>query len=233
MKHTVQGIIAIMILSFTSAACFAGKAKAKVPDPTDLHAYVESAHNQSKENNAAEGSLWTSNGYFSSLYRDPKARFVNDMVTIVVSENTQAVASADAKTTRDTANSANFDNLFGIEKKISELPNLLSGKSSSSFTGTGETSRATTLQTTLSARVVDVLPNGYLVVEGFRELRVNNENQSVYLTGVIRPEDIALNNTIPSAAVAQMSVRVQGKGVVSQPTKPGWLYRILTGILPF
>jgi flagellar L-ring protein precursor FlgH len=233
MKYTIQGVIAITLLSLTSAACFTGKANVRVTDPTDLRAYVESAHKQSKENSPTEGSLWTGNGYYSSLYRDPKARFVNDMVTIVVSETTQAVASADAKSTRDTANSAGFDHLFGIEKKISEIPTLVSGKSSSSFTGTGETSRATTLQTTLSARVVDVLPNGYLLVEGFREIRVNNENQSLYLTGVIRPDDIALNNTIPSAAVAQMSVRVQGRGVVSQPTKPGWLYKILTGILPF
>lgn len=233
MKYTIQGVIAITLLSLTSTACFTGKANVRVPDPTDLHAYVESAHNQSKGNSPAEGSLWTGNGYYSSLYRDPKARFVNDMVTIVVSETTQAVATADATNTRDTANTAGFTNLFGLEKKISELPTLVSGKSSSSFAGTGETSRATTLQTTLSARVVDVLPNGYLVVEGFREIRVNNENQSLSLTGVIRPEDIALNNTIPSAAVAQMSVRVQGRGVVSQPIKPGWLYKILTGILPF
>ena len=234
MKHTISCVLAIMFLSFTSTACFAGKAaKARVPDSTDLRAYVESAHKLSKESNAAEGSLWISNGYYSSLFRDPKARFVNDVVTIVVSESTQAVASADAKNTRDTANTASFSNLFGVEKKISELPNLVSGKSSSSFTGTGSTTRATTLQTTLTARVTDVLPNGYLVVEGTRELRVNNENQIVSLSGIVRPEDIGSNNMIPSAAVGQMSVRVQGKGVVSQPIKPGWLYKILTGILPF
>ena len=81
--------------------------------------------------------------------------------------------------------------------------------------------------------MVDVLPNGYLVVEGMREIRVNNENQSVYLTGVVRPEDINANNTVLSSSVAQMSVRVQGHGAVSQPIKPGWLYKILTGILPF
>ncbi len=62
---------------------------------------------------------------------------------------------------------------------------------------------------------------------------MNNENQSVYLTGVVRPEDISANNVVASSAIAQMSVRLQGKGVVSQPIKPGWLYKILNGIMPF
>ncbi len=224
-------LFAIMLIGILSAGCLT--AKARVTDPTDLRAYVENAQKSRAENDAAEGSLWTGNSYYSSLYRDPKARFVNDMVTIVVSETTQAVASADAKNSRDTSMTAGFDKLFGAEKHIGELPTLVSGKSNSSFEGKGSTSRATTLATTLSARVIDVLPNGYLVVEGMREIRVNNENQSVYLTGVVRPEDIRSNNTVASSAVAQMSVRVQGRGVVSQPIKPGWLYRILTGILPF
>jgi flagellar L-ring protein FlgH len=154
------------------------------------------------------------------------------MLTILVMETTQAVATADASNSRSTQVTAGFENLFGAENAIKELPNMVSGKGSSSFEGKGSTSRQTTLQTKLTARVTDVLPNGYLVVEGRREIRVNNENQTVYLTGVVRPEDITPNNTILSSSVAQMSVRVQGKGVVSQPLKPGWLYRILMGILP-
>jgi flagellar L-ring protein precursor FlgH len=220
-----------MFIAVFSAGCFGGKAR--VSDPTDLRAYLESARRPHSETNTAEGSLWTGNGYYSALYRDSKARYIDDILTIVVSESTQAVATADAKNSRDTAATAGFDKLFGAEKRINELPTLVSGKSNSSFEGKGSTSRATTLQTTLTARVIDVLPNGYLVVEGMREIRVNNENQSVYLTGVVRPEDINANNAVPSAAVAQMSVRVQGRGVVSQPIKPGWLYKILTGILPF
>jgi flagellar L-ring protein precursor FlgH len=71
------------------------------------------------------------------------------------------------------------------------------------------------------------------VVEGKREIHVNNENQSIYLTGIVRPEDISSGNVVASSAIAQMSVRLQGKGVVSQPIKPGWLYKILNNILPF
>ena len=110
---------------------------------------------------------------------------------------------------------------------------MLSGTSNSSFSGEGSTTRATTLTTTITARVVEVFPNGNLLVEGAREIRLNNETQTVYITGVVRPEDISRSNKVPSAAVAQMEVRLQGRGSVSQPIKPGWLYRILTTVMPF
>jgi flagellar L-ring protein precursor FlgH len=207
--------------------------KARVTDPTGLETYVRNAKSSVQPVAAAAGSLWVGASNRSDLFRDFKARYVNDVVTIAVVETTQADLSADSKNSRNTAAAASFDALFGIEKKVKEMPNLVSGKGSNSFEGRGSTTRATTLQTTITARVVEVLPNGYLVVEGMREVRVNNENQTVYLTGVVRPEDISRQNVVPSSAVAQMAVRVHGKGAVSQPLKPGWLYKLLTGVLPF
>jgi flagellar L-ring protein FlgH len=231
MKPNGLSFAALTLAALVSAGC--SPAKARVNDPTNLRGYIESANSAKAESEKNEGSLWAGNGYRSNLFRDSKARYVNDVVTIRVSETTQAVATADAKNSRASSSSAGFDNLFGLEKAIQELPAMISGKSDSNFEGTGSTSRATTLETSLTARVINVLPNGYLVVEGMREIRVNNENQSVYLTGVVRPEDVNANNMVLSSAVAQMSVRVQGKGMVSQPIKPGWLFKILNGILPF
>ena len=231
MMHPIRNFPSFVLIALMFAGCAANKVK--VNDPTDVREYAESAAKTTMETEAGSGSLWSANGYRSDLFRDLKARYINDVVTILVSETTQAVASADAKNSRATSATAGFDKLFGAEKAIKEIPTMLSGKSNSSFEGKGSTSRATTLETSLTARVIDVLPNGYLVVEGKREIRVNNENQSVFLTGVVRPEDINRNNVVLSSAVAQMSVRVQGRGVVSQPIKPGWLYKILTGILPF
>jgi flagellar L-ring protein FlgH len=231
MNHSVQSICLMVVAGLISAGC--PSSRTRVNDPTELHSYTEAAHAMNAKSDAGEGSLWVSQGSRSNLFRDPKARFVNDMVTILVSESTQAVATADASNSRNSSVSAGIDNLMGLETKIKELPTMASGKSDSSFQGKGSTSRATTLETSITARVIDVLPNGYLVVEGMRELRVNNENQSVFLTGVVRPEDVSSGNNVISSKVAQMSVRVQGRGVVSQPLKPGWLYKILMGILPF
>jgi flagellar L-ring protein FlgH len=230
MKYQETVILSIIVAVFMTGC---GSKRVQVKDPTGLRDYLESAKRQSLEQKPGEGSIWTSSGRQSSLFRDLKARNINDVVTISVSESTQALASADASNSRSSSASAGFDNLFGLEKGISELPTMVSGESSSSFDGKGATSRQTTLQTNLTARVIDVLPNGYLVVEGKREIRVNNENQSVFLSGVIRPEDISPNNIVPSSAVAQMSVRLEGRGDVSRPIKPGWLYRILSGVMPF
>lgn len=213
------------------AGCAAKKAAA--PDPTRLGTFVREAKANTRPAPAGEGSLWVAASPRSDLFSDFKARFVNDVVTIRVVETTQADVSANNKNSKDTSATSGFDAMFGLEKKIKELPNLVSGKGSSSFVGKGSTTRATTLQTALTARVIDVLPNGNLVVEGMREVRVNNENQTVYLTGVVRPEDISRGNVVASSAVAQMVVRVHGRGAVSQPLKPGWLYQILSGILPF
>jgi len=231
MNRLTHSFYPVTLVALFFVGCAANRVQ--VNDPTGLKEYVESAAQSNRETQAGTGSLWTSSGYRSNLFRDLKARHVNDVVTIRVSETTQAVASADAKNARSTSATAGFNNLFGMEKAVKELPTIVSGKSDSGFEGKGSTSRATTLETSLTARVTEVLPNGYLVVEGKREVRVNNENQSVYLTGVVRPEDINSNNVVLSSMVAQMSVRVQGRGVVSQPIKPGWLYKILTGVLPF
>jgi flagellar L-ring protein FlgH len=231
MKHLTQAIVSVAWIAMMAAGCVAKQAKAT--DPTGLREYVENATKSQNENDSNTGSLWTSNGYRTNLFRDMKARFVNDVLTIRVSETTQAAASADHSSSKATSVTAGLDNFMGLEKRIKELPNMVSGTGKSGFDGKGATSRATTLETTLTARVTGVLSNGYLVVEGKREVRVNNENQTVYLTGVVRPEDINTNNVVLSSAVAQMSVHVQGKGAVSRPIKPGWLYKILTGILPF
>jgi flagellar L-ring protein FlgH len=231
MKHLTQSILSVAWIVMMSAGCV-GK-QARVNDPTGLQEYVESARKSGAESESKTSSLWTSNGYRSNLFRDMKARFVNDVLTVRVSETTQAVASADNIHSKTASTTAGIDGFIGLEKKIKELPNMVSGKNTSSFAGKGATSRATTLETALTARVTEVLPNGYLVVEGKREVRVNNENQIVCFSGVVRPEDISTNNVVLSSAVGQMSVRVQGKGAVSQPIKPGWLYKILMGVLPF
>jgi flagellar L-ring protein FlgH len=231
LKHLSPGFLFIGIIASMCIGCAAGRVR--VNNPIDLKEFGEDADQSRSVGELGSGSLWTSTGNNSNLFRDSKARFVNDVVTIRVSETTSAIASADAKNKKATSATAGMNNLFGLEKAIKQLPTLLSGKGDSSYEGKGSTSRDTMLETSLTARVTKVLSNGSLVVEGKREVRVNNENQSVYLTGVVRPEDISSNNVVLSSAVAQMSVHVQGRGAVSKPIKPGLLYRILTEVLPF
>lgn len=221
----------VLLLGVLMPGC--GPKRMPVTAADSLSNYLAEANAQAAAQQTREGSLWMGHGTSTSLIRDFKAREVNDVVTIVVSETTQANSAADTTSSKDSSAKAAAANLFGAEKLIKELPSAVDLKSSSSYKGSGATSRATALTTTVTARVKAVLPNGYLMIEGVRELRLNNEAQTIFLTGVVRPEDISAKNLVPSGAIAQMEVRVQGHGVVSQPQKPGLLYRILTGILPF
>ena len=223
--------IAVMAVMGLTGGC--GVKSAKVKDPTGVGVYSAAAKSQPTLSPTSEGSLWVDSGQRADLFRDFKARNINDVITIRVVESVQALASANAKNSKSTEMNAGFDALFGLNKKIGELPSMVGGESSGSFEGEGSTGRTTTLQTYMTARVVDVMPNGNLVVEGMREVRVNNENQALFITGVVRPVDVGRNNVVLSSSVAQMAVRVEGRGVVSQPLKPGWLYRILNGVMPF
>lgn len=232
-SRTRLGLIVCFALLFSSVTACKPKTVSTSEAANALSAYVTEAKNPTQANLPAEGSLYVSHGQRSDLVRDFRARELNDSVTIQVVETTVASTSADAKTTKDTSMTTEIPDFFGLQKQINELPTLIDGKSTSAFKGAGSTSRTSSLRTNVSARVVDVLPNGYLVVEGAREVRLNNENQMVTITGVVRPVDISQNNVVLSSAISQMSVKVQGKGLVSQPLNPGWLFKILNGIWPF
>ena len=114
------------------------------------------------------------------------------------------------------------------------LSNLARAGSETKLNGEGATSRETVLSATLSARVTHVLPNGYLVVEGAKDVQVNSERQTVTVRGVVRPADLGPGNTVRSDRLAQMEVRINGKGVVADAVRrPFFLYRLLLGLLPF
>jgi flagellar L-ring protein precursor FlgH len=182
MKRFTWIAAALIAGAFAFNGC-AGRNMKPVPviDTTGIEEYRMEARRAAAEEQYNAGSLWTSSGQYSNLFRDMKARYVNDVVTIRVLESTQAVSSASASNNRKSGMSAGIDQLAGLQDGVKELPELVSASGQISFNGQGATNRATQLQTTLTARVVDVLPNGYLVVEGRREVRVNNENQMVIL----------------------------------------------------
>jgi len=105
---------------------------------------------------------------------------------------------------------------------------------STSLDGSGSVSRNSALSTTLSARVTHVLPNGYLVLEGSKSVEVNSERQQVTVRGIIRPMDLSPGNVVTSDQLAQLEIKVDGKGVVNDAThRPNILYRLLLGVLPF
>lgn len=110
---------------------------------------------------------------------------------------------------------------------------LVKAGSKSGLTATGETKRESNLKAVVGVRVVKVLPNGIMQVEGAREMRINEETQILVVRGLIRPQDIQPDNTITSNYLANAKIEYFGQGVLADKQRPGWLTRILDNIWPF
>lgn len=184
-------------------------------------------------------SLWFEAQHTNWLFTDRKATHVNDVVTIQIIEESVAKNKAETKTNRGSSIGAGLSGLFGLEKTLARsnpdmnLETLIGAKFNNKFTGKGETSRSGKLIATISAIVVDVLPNGNLKIQGRRTVKVNNEQEIIILTGIIRPRDVSAENVVLSTAIADAQIEYIGRGVVADKQKPGWLSRGLDKVWPF
>ena len=183
----------------------------------------------------ASGSLWQASS--AGLTEDFKARRRGDIVTVVISEQASASKEASTGTSRGSSISAGIPKLLGLEttgiRNWFDLSQLLSASFDSKFDGSGSTSRQENLHATISAKVVDVLGNGNLAIEGRRNVRVNNEDQIIVLTGTVRGRDVSSDNTINSALIADARIAYSGKGIISDRQKPGWLMNAIDYVWPF
>ncbi len=213
----------------------AAKKQPRPPEPTALERYVEQAMATARAaNDASAGSLWSSGALLTDLARDLLASRVNDTVTVLVAENASAVSSGNVQTARTSSAKSSVTALGGVTKASGALANLLGTSGDQQLKGSGTIGRQTVISTTLGTRVVRVLPNGYLVIEGVKEIRVSSEQQVITVRGVVRPADIGPNNIVQSDLIAQLEVSVNGKGVVGDAIRrPNFLYRFVMGLLPF
>lgn len=211
------------------------RSKPKPAPQTPLDRYVQEATSRPSDARlASPGSLWSPSSRLADGARDLRASQVDDLVTIVVSEQSNATATGATKTARSSKVSNSVTALAGVTRAAGPLSNLAGASGQSSLDGQGTTSRQTNMTTTLTARVVAVLPNGNLVLSGSKDVQVNSERQEVMVRGVIRPIDLGADNQVSSERLAQLEVKINGKGVVNDAVRrPFILYRILLGILPF
>jgi flagellar L-ring protein precursor FlgH len=187
------------------------------------------------------GSL--SNPGKTSLFQDIKAVKVGDIITITVSEAATGSSQASTQTSRNKNFQGNFKfagaglgttGLGSTNNPTSPVTfGPYQGQFANGFNGTGATSRADSMTAYMTATVVDVLPNGNLVIRGSRWTKVNEELQQIILEGVVRPMDITRNNTILSQSIAEAKIFLVGKGPVTQHQKPGWVGQLLDLISPF
>jgi flagellar L-ring protein precursor FlgH len=186
-----------------------------------------------------EGSLFTDDSR-PDFFSDMKAQRVGDIITINIVETSRGSKQANTATSRSNAVKSNVNSLFGLEKP-GVLPSpggidLMGGldlSSSHTFTGSGSTSRAESVTAKISARIIQVLPNRNLVIRGSQEIMVNNEKQYITVQGVVRPADVATDNSVLSTYLADARIEYTGKGDVSDRQREGWFTRLVGNIWPF
>jgi flagellar L-ring protein precursor FlgH len=163
------------------------------------------------------------------LYTDRKAREVGDIVTINLSERTQASTRANTAITKESTNTMS-GTVFGAPVTVGGqdvLDNSLSN--TRDFAGDGNSTQSNQITGTLTAQVVQKLPNGNLVIQGSKELTLNQGNELIQVQGIIRTAAIGPDNTIASTRVADARIVYGGRGPIARSNAMGWLDRFFNG----
>lgn len=204
----------------------------------------------------SEGAIWsggTQGGSF--LYFDRKARGVGDLVTVMVSENPSATGSASTELEHQTSYNATLLSDIGFTQLLQtgaaklfgaigingaggtaaagESVEIIRGSGGSKFDGDGLTSRSGQFTAIVTCRVVDVLPGGVFHVFGQRQIAVNHDLQWITVEGLVRREDISIDNTVPSSVMADLRLTYDGIGVIDDKQRPPLISRLLNWVYPF
>ncbi len=186
---------------------------------------------------AQANSLWRSGS--RAFFKDQRAAQVGDIVTVVVNITDAADVENGTSATRTGSEALGVPNLFGLEGSIPHIlakataSSLLSTNSSNANTGTGKIKRNETVALRLAGVVTQVLPNGNLVVQARQEVRVNSELRDLAVSGVVRPQDIASDNTVLHDRMAEARISYGGRGQLTGVQTPRWGQQVIDAVLPF
>jgi flagellar L-ring protein FlgH len=250
MKHTSLRMpraattrrILFVICSFLLLPFFgcAGLERRVFPTPTPEELHHETARLASvpvaptARKSATPGSLWPKDDHVF-FYADQKARRTGDILTVRIVEAAEASNAADTDLSRKSSISARVDNFF-TAKKFLGVPltqNLAESSSENAHVGKGTTTREGKVTASMTAVVMQTLPNGNLVIKGVRAVGVNHEEQFITLTGIVRQEDIARDNTVLSTQIADAHITMTGSGVVADKQRSGWGTWLFDWLWPF
>jgi flagellar L-ring protein precursor FlgH len=204
------------------------------PPEAALRAYIERVRAQQAAEVLTPGSIWSPEGRLVRLGTDAKAVRLHDVVSIVVTESLAASTDGQVKNSRASNASSGLTSLFGALKSSNALQNLVGMSASSGLSAQGQSTTNSSLATTFGGEVVDVLPNGMLVVQATRQLTFSQQTQLIKLRGLVRPEDVSAQNQVLSTAMTDLELEVTGKGIVNDSTyRQNPLVRFLQKLVVF
>lgn len=236
MRTHTKHLLTTVVLAVSLCACAASQPPAMTSSLPERYNMPAAPRQQTP---AQEGAIFNASSS-QGFYKDSRARNIGDIILVKIVETSNGSKKASTTLGRDSSVSADTTALFGFEKWLAANNKNFTPSSkalqlglTNDFDGTGETKRDSSVTATISARVVDVTMDNNLIIRGFREVRVNNETQHIILSGLVRPSDIAQDNSILSSYIADARIEYSGTGVISDKQQPGWLAQGLDIIWPF
>ncbi len=223
-RQNGAAVLVLFAVLAVSPLTFGAKKRMSIPPPKPtppdaaLRSYVQRVRAQQAAEVLTPGSIWSPEGRLVRLGTDAKAFRLHDVVSIVVTESLAASTDGQVKNSRASSASSGLTALFGALKPSNNLQNLLGQTSSSGLTAQGQSTTNSSLSTTFGGEVVDVLPNGMLVVQATRQLTFSQQTQLIKLRGLVRPEDVSAQNQVLSTAMTDLELEVTGKGIVNDST---------------
>ena len=211
-------------------ALIATAACSTVP-PTNVHQPMTARPAPRMEVAGVNGSIYQS-ATSRPLFEDRRARFVGDTMTITIAENTTASKKSNNKLDRSSSNEASISSMTRLPGK-SALGLDLSTSTANAFEGKGDAANNNVFSGSITVTVIDVLPNGNLLVSGEKQLAISNEQEFVRLSGVVNPNFVDASNTISSLKVADARIEYKSSGQLSDGMIMGWLGRAFLSVLPF
>lgn len=221
-------LMVVVILSVGLGGCLATPSQKPIPDDPS-YAPIIPALPAPKV--SSDGSLFQA-GVTSGLYSDPRASRVGDIITIVLQENTTATKSASTSTSREST--VELDPVLGLGGQGINIGNGANAglqfdlESESEFEGDAQANQSNSLNGNISVTVIDVLPNKHLVVRGEKWLTLNNGDEYIRLSGIVRPQDVNPQNQVQSSRVANARIQYSGTGTFASAQKEGWLSKFFS-----
>ena len=181
------------------------------------------------------GSIWAKREKDrKTVYADDVARHIGDVLTIVISEDSKVDNTAKRDMQKDTARTSAFDGNLGIGKILPNIPGFtMDSAGSDQMKSKADYKDERSYTDRVSVIVMDVLPNGNLMVVGSRDRQIGGDIQTIEVSGIVRPSDVAYDNTVKSQQVANFRIVTKNSGISAPYTKPGWLGRIVNVIWPW
>lgn len=220
MKSSMSMAIFIVVILVMLTGCASVEQAKVLPNDPDFAPILPEME---EEPIVPTGSLFKPN-YVNNIYSDSKAHRVGDIISVILSESTQAQKNAKTELKKDS--SATLDPVIGLGGNAVNFKNdaiQFGVNQTSDFKGDSKTNQGNSLSGNISVHVLKVLPNGNLMIRGEKWLTLNNGDEYVRLTGIIRAQDITANNTIVSSKVANARIQYAGTGSFAEVQEQGWL----------